>query len=306
MPRHKKDKNRHSEHVSEPEISEKAEVGDDHEEGQLPSSIDPYEVLNISPTATDEDIRKAYRRLALRHHPDKVDAEKRAEAHIKFQELVFAYGILSDPDRRKIYDSTGSLEQMDDDAFGWKEYFDEMYNNAVTKEMIEEDRKLYRESGEEREDILRFYTESMGDLDVVFENVVHSNVLEDESRFRDIIKDAITKGEVKAYEKYTGESTATKSARRKAAKKEEKEAEELATKLGIGKNVVASSEDALGELIRKRNAARMDTFLDDLEKKYSSPSGAKKNKQTPGRLPSEEEFLATQRNIGKGRKKRTQ
>ncbi|KAK9235421.1 DnaJ domain-containing protein [Lipomyces kononenkoae] len=300
MPRQKKNAKPESERVFEPETSEKAQVEDD----QPPTSIDPYQVLSISRTATDADIKKAYRRLALLHHPDKVDPENRAEAHTKFQELVFAYGILTDPARRKIYDSTGSLEHTSGDAFGWKEYFDEMYNKAVTKEMIEEDKKQYRESGEERQDILRFYTESKGDLDVVFENVVHSNVLEDESRFRNIIDDAIKKAEVKAYQKYTGESASTKSARREAAKKEEKEAEELATKLGITKKAMAGGQDALGDLIRKRNAARMDTFLDDLEKKYATSSGTKKTKKPSGGTPTEEEFLATQKRIGTNRKGR--
>ncbi|KAK9314438.1 hypothetical protein V1522DRAFT_407624 [Lipomyces starkeyi] len=303
MPRQRKGKKLEEEDVPKPEINEQAALEDDDEgDNQPPTAIDPYQVLHVGRTATDADVKKAYRRLALLHHPDKVDPDKRADAHNKFQEIVFAYGVLSDADRRKVYDATGSLEYTSVDGFGWKEYFDEMYNKAVTKEMIEEDKKQYRESGEEREDILRFYTESKGDLDVVFENVVHSSVLEDESRFRSIIDDAIRKREVKSYKKYTGESAATKSARRRAAKKEEQEAEELATELGIAKKVMNGGEDVLGELIRKRSAARMNNFLDDLEKKYSSSGSAKKSKKTSGGMPSEEEFRATQKKIEKGRK----
>ncbi|KAJ8098208.1 hypothetical protein POJ06DRAFT_200654 [Lipomyces tetrasporus] len=302
MPRQKKGKKIEEDHVREPEIDEQEDVDED-EGDQPPTSIDPYEVLNVERTATEGDVKKAYRRLALLHHPDKVDPEKRDDAHKKFQEIVFAYGVLSDSDRRKTYDATGSLEDTSGEMFGWKEYFDEMYKKAVTKEMIEEDKKQYKESGEERDDILRFYTESKGDLDIVFENVVHSNVLEDETRFRDIINEAIKSGDVKPYKKYTGESAATKSARRKAAKKEEQEAEELATELGIGKKVMDGDENTLGELIRKRNAARMNNFLDDLEKKYASTGGRKKSKKASDNPPTEEEFLATQKKIGKGRKR---
>ncbi|KAK9476045.1 DnaJ domain-containing protein [Lipomyces japonicus] len=266
-----------------------------------PTSIDPYSVLNLSETATDTDIKKAYRRLALVHHPDKVDQSARSEAHHKFQEIVFAYSILSDPVKRKTYDATGSTQQAEagDDHFGWKEYFADMYDKAITKDMIEEDKREYRESGQERKDILKFYTQSKGSLDYVFENVIHSTVLEDDDRFRAIIDEAIANEEVKKYKSYAKESKEDQKSRRTAAKKEEAEAEKLAKGIGLHQN---ATEADLGALIRKRQAARADNFFNNLEKKYGGRSrvGGKKGKKSASTLePCETEFVATHKKIKK-------
>ncbi len=63
----------------------------------------PYEVLGVAPTATADEIRKAYRRLAKKSHPDLNPGNKQAEEH--FKELSSANDILSDPDKRKRFDS---------------------------------------------------------------------------------------------------------------------------------------------------------------------------------------------------------
>ncbi|KAK9449969.1 uncharacterized protein V1518DRAFT_415189 [Limtongia smithiae] len=294
----------------------RGEEEDDEGDATTPSEIDPYTVLGVSPNASAAEIKRAYRRLALVHHPDKAGSDKTsaAAAHTRFQELVFAYGILSDPEKRKLYDATGNLENTglfgdSDSKYGWKEFYDDMYQKAVTTEMIEADKKEYRDSGEERADILKFYTESKGNMNVVFENVVHSSVLEDEARFREIINAAIGEGTVKAYKAYAKESRATMSRRRKHAEREEHEAEELAKELGIsafrGDNT-KSSEDELGALIRKRQQDRMGSFLDDLEQKYGAGPSSKKRKHNKGGKSvamegtpdiSEEAFLATQKKV---------
>ena len=66
-----------------------------------------YEILNIKRTATPEQITKAYRKLAVKFHPDVAKGDK-DEAIKKFHEVQEAYDVLSDPDRRKLYDETGS------------------------------------------------------------------------------------------------------------------------------------------------------------------------------------------------------
>ncbi|XP_033127683.1 dnaJ homolog subfamily B member 6-like isoform X3 [Anneissia japonica] len=68
---------------------------------------DYYEVLGVSKTATAEDIKKAYRKLALRWHPDKNPSNKE-EAANKFKEISAAYEVLSDANKKNIYDRGGS------------------------------------------------------------------------------------------------------------------------------------------------------------------------------------------------------
>ncbi len=66
---------------------------------------DYYEVLGISRTATDDEIKKAYRKLAMKYHPDRNPDDKAAEE--KFKDLGEAYEVLSDPDKRAAYDRLG-------------------------------------------------------------------------------------------------------------------------------------------------------------------------------------------------------
>lgn len=72
--------------------------------------FDPYLILGVDATASPEEIRRQYRRLALQHHPDKAPEPERAEASARFQEISRAYEILSDDDRRRAWDRTGSTE----------------------------------------------------------------------------------------------------------------------------------------------------------------------------------------------------
>lgn len=64
---------------------------------------DPYSVLGVSKTASEDDIRKAFRKLAKKHHPDLNPGDKKAEA--KFKEISQANDILSDKDKRRRFDA---------------------------------------------------------------------------------------------------------------------------------------------------------------------------------------------------------
>ena len=66
---------------------------------------DYYEVLGVDRGADDATLKKAYRKLAKKYHPDMNPGDKEAEA--KFKEATEAYGVLSDPDKRRQYDQFG-------------------------------------------------------------------------------------------------------------------------------------------------------------------------------------------------------
>lgn len=66
---------------------------------------DYYSVLGVSRTATAEEIQKAYRKLARKHHPDL--AEDKEKAKVRFQQIQHAYDVLGDPKKRQLYDQLG-------------------------------------------------------------------------------------------------------------------------------------------------------------------------------------------------------
>lgn len=66
---------------------------------------DYYEILGVNKSATEDELKKAYRKLAIKYHPDKNPGDKKAEE--KFKEIAEAYDVLSDPDKRSRYDQFG-------------------------------------------------------------------------------------------------------------------------------------------------------------------------------------------------------
>ena len=68
-----------------------------------------YKTLGVESAASDEDIKKAYRKLALKYHPDRNQED---DAATKFKECVAAYDIIGDEQKRSNYDRFGSIEPM--------------------------------------------------------------------------------------------------------------------------------------------------------------------------------------------------
>lgn len=242
-------------------------------------------------------------------HPDAKDT-----AHIKFQEIAFAYAILSDERRRKRYDRTGNTAEsldIDDDAFNWTDFFRAQWAEAVTGERLDNFKSTYQNSDEEKRDVLAAYRSSRGKLNSIFNAVMLSNPLDDEDRFRGYIDQAIKDEDVEAYDAYVHEPKAAREKRFKRANKESEGAKEHAKTLGVydslfgngkvGKMSKKAKADAaepdLAALLQQRSKGIAATFLENLEAKYVG--GRNGEKQEAMEEPSEEAFQKTAARIKK-------
>ena len=75
----------------------------------MPTQRNPYDILGVSRGASDDEIKRAYRTLARKHHPDVVRDGSKADAEAHFKEINAAYAVLSDAEKRAHYDRYGTI-----------------------------------------------------------------------------------------------------------------------------------------------------------------------------------------------------
>ncbi|KAH9864286.1 hypothetical protein J1614_010220 [Plenodomus biglobosus] len=276
------------------------------EENEGPPTIDPYEVLGLEQEATGDDVKKAYRKLALKHHPDKAAEGEKEAAHKTFQEIAFAYAVLSDDRRRRRYDLTGSTaETLEDDGdFDWLKFYREQFENVVNEEAINRVANEYKNSSEERRDLIKAYKKCKGNLDAMYQLVMLSDILEDDDRFRQILDEEIEKGTIESFPLYASQTDATRqkakdreTKRREDFQKQEakKEAAGEANGKGKAKSKKTAGDDMAGlaALIQQRQKARAGNFFDQLESKYAPKARGSKRSTPMMEEPPEEAFQAT-------------
>jgi DnaJ family protein C protein 9 len=157
---------------------------------------------------TPSQLRKAYYRQALQYHPDKQgnkSSREKNEAKLKFQAISVAYSILSNPDRKRLYDETGELDDGDDDdddnddnaknSNAWKEYFKGIFGKVTTSD-IDKFAESYKCSEEEEKDVLKYYKQFQGDLNKMLECVMCSEEVDKKRWVEDYILPAIEKRQV--------------------------------------------------------------------------------------------------------------
>ena len=111
---------------------------------------DYYQILDISRNASDEEIKKTYRRLALKCHPDRNPGDSHAEE--KFKEISEAYGVLIDPEKRRRYDQIrdyGFAQGAEGGGFGYtqEDIFRDVFSNPFAREVFQDLTHEFREYG---------------------------------------------------------------------------------------------------------------------------------------------------------------
>ncbi|XP_057507312.1 chaperone protein dnaJ 6-like [Actinidia eriantha] len=263
-------------------VSEDADEQDHHEDLNQSSSTDEkslYEVLGVQTTASQQEIKKAYYKLALRLHPDKNPGDE--DAKEKFQQLQKVISILGDQEKRAIYDQTGCVDDADlsgEVVNNLKEFFRTMYKK-VTEADIEEFEANYRGADSEKNDLIDLYRKYKGNMNRLFCSMLCSDPKLDSHRFKDILNEAIASGDLKstkAYQKWAKQVSETKPP---------------TSPLRLGDKSKKESEDLYAIISQRRNERKeqFDSLFSSMAAKYGGSEAPSE--------PTEEEFEAAQKKL---------
>lgn len=229
---------------------------------RLNNNLSLYDIFDIDKTSTKEEIRKKYKLLALKYHPDK-NKDDNSTQH--FQELNKAYNILIDEEKRKLYDETGELFE-DFDLNNFKnayEYFRNIFPK-ITIENIKSYESTYVNSLEEIQDIAHYYISKNGNIEDIL-NYIPFSTNKDIKRFVNIIEKLIK--EKKLQKTVNFNISKNKIKKQKESKKTKK------TKKDNDKDF-----NNLAELIRNKNKDNKNiNVLDSIKNNYVEKSCETKN-----------------------------
>jgi len=260
-------------------VSEEEENLEDFDPSSSSTEKSLYEVIGVEKTASQQEIKKAYYKLALQLHPDKNPGDE--EAKEKFQQLQKVISILGDEEKRTLYDQTGCVDDADlagEVVNNLKDFFRTMYKK-ITEADVEEFEANYRGSESERKDLIDLFKKYKGNMKRLFCSMMCSDRKLDSHRFKDILDEAIAAGELKsrkAYVKWSEHVSATKPPtsplrRRSKLKKE--------------------SDDLYAIISQRRDKRKeqFDSFFSSIVTKYGSGQAFSE--------PTEEEFEAAQKKL---------
>jgi DnaJ family protein C protein 9 len=171
---------------------------------------DLYEVLGVAKEAKDTEIKRAYHKLSLKVHPDRVELNQIEESTLKFQILSKIYSVLSDPEKRTLYNDTGCVDEDDviDQDTDWVNVWKMMFK-SITIEDIKQFEKKYKGSIEEEDDLKSAYIDYEGNMDKIMESVMCSE-MGDEDRYKDLISGWIAEGSVPSFPSFVNETNKKK------------------------------------------------------------------------------------------------
>ena len=231
-------------------IKEEEESKSDVTSEENPQSPNLYSLLGVEKTATNAEIKKAYRRLVFVYHPDKNKTDP--DAGSKFANITRAYKILSNPDSRRIYDETGDYDDEEEGKINIAEtlnYFRKIYSPKD----IESFHDKYINSKDEEEDLINFYNSNGGDIKKILEWIPYSTN-DDVQRY------------IKIYEKLFKKKTLTKTKKFDETKNKVELLKEDAEEAKQAEKEMDNLTKAIIGNKRKRNFSN---YLDNLKERYA-------------------------------------
>ena len=250
MKKAQKSKSRSKSKKEKKPIKEEEDSKEDLTSENNPESPNLYSLLGVEKTASNAEIKKAYRRLVFLYHPDKNKTDPNAGA--KFANITKAYKILSNPESRRIYDETGDYDDEDEGKINIQEtlnYFRKIYSPKD----IESFEKKYINSKDEEEDLINFYNSNGGDIKKILEWIPYSTN-DDVQRY------------IKIYEKLFKKKTLTKTKKFDETKNKVELLKEDAEEAKEAEKEMDNLTKAIIGNKRKRNFSN---YLDNLKERYA-------------------------------------
>ncbi|XP_055312282.1 J domain-containing protein CG6693-like [Sitodiplosis mosellana] len=254
---------------------------------------DIYKLMNLTKDSLPKDVKKAYHRLSLQVHPDRVAESGKEEATEKFKILTKINGVLTDSSKKALYDEQGIIDDDGESDLNWVKLWRE-YFKPITTTDIENFHQNYIGSETEERDIRKAYLGGNGCINFMMDSVPFMTV-EDEPRIMALVKGWIASGDLPEYKLFTEEPEAKRKRRHKKYAREAKEAEVAKKEL----EKKSKSNGSLEQQIMRRQADReasANCFFDRLLEKYGGADDSeeyvlpgKRSKKTTAKKASAKE-----------------
>lgn len=217
-------------------------------------------------------VKKAYHKLSLKFHPDRVAEEEKEEATEKFKVLSKLYSVLTDKNKKALYDDKGVIDDDDErDLSSWLELWRSVFK-PITDQDIQNYERDYIGSEQEEIDVRKAYVNGKGCINFMM-NHIPFMAIKDEPRIQEMVRKWIDAGEVPEHKQFTEEPKAKKQRRHKKYARESEEAEENKKKL-------EQRGTSLEQMIAQRNEERQanaNNFFASLLDKYDKKEKVRKS-----------------------------